>query len=379
LANPYIHSSLNITQKLEVLSRDSQYDLACACATASDEHRYRSIDNRWIYPVSFAFGKKTFLFKTLLSNFCRNNCKYCPLRQNQDIKRLSLVPYELAKTFLEYFRQGKVSGVFLSSGVFEKPDQVMSRINQSAEIVRRSGFRGYIHLKIIPGSSQAAIRHSLSLATTVSLNIEFPGEEYFKSLAPDKNYHKDIFETIAYISRLRMEFEPAKRPHQTTQFVIGAAKETDRQIINQTSLLYNRYKLNRVYFSAYQRGQDDRNIHGESFKASNAELLTREHRLYQVDWLLRKYGFKVEEIPLEDDGNLSLVYDPKEIWAKRNPDFFPVNVNKADRLSLLRVPGLGAISIECILMLRRQKKIQSLDVLGPAGKRLKKALNYVCF
>jgi predicted DNA-binding helix-hairpin-helix protein len=379
LASPYVQSSLNITQKLEVLSHDSRYDLACACATAPDEHRYRSVENRWIYPVSFTSGKKTFLFKTLLSNFCHNNCKYCPLRQGRDIKRLSLAPYELAKAFLEYFRQGKVSGLFLSSGAFEKPDEVMNRINQSAEIIRRSGFRGYVHLKIIPGASLAAIRHSLSLATTVSLNIEFPGEEYFKLLAPDKNYHKDIFETIAYISRLRLELEPAKRPHQTTQFVIGAGQETDQRIIDSASLLYNHYKLNRVYFSAYQRGYGDGSISGEHSRATNAELLTREHRLYQVDWLLRKYGFKADEIPLEADGNLSLIYDPKEIWARQHLDFFPVNVNKADRLDLLRVPGLGAVSVERILSLRRQRKIQSLDILGPAGKRLKKALNYICF
>ena len=377
----HIIKSLDITQKLEVLSQDSQYDLACACAPGPEEHRKRSAQQKWVYPVTFASGRKTFLFKTLLSNVCRNNCRYCPLRKAQDkAQRLSLAPYEIAGTFLDYLRRRKVSGLFLSSGVSHVPDEVMRRINNAAAIIRRSGFRGYIHLKIIPGASQAAIKHSLSLASAVSLNIEVPGKEHFQALALEKDYNRDIMESISYISRLRMERDPARRPHQTTQFIVGAGAESDRQIVLQTGQLYQNYKLNRVYFSAYQRGAGESNIPGEQSTLTNAQMLTREHRLYQADWLLRKYGFCAGEIPFEQDGNLSLEYDPKEAWAKRNPHCFPVNINQADKLSLLRVPGVGEVTVNQILRLRQAgRKLRNMEELGRLGKRLKKAAPYLSF
>lgn len=374
-----INKSLDITQKLQILSRDSQYDLACACAPRPDEHRRRSWEQKWIYPVSLPSGKTTFLFKTLLSNDCSNNCKYCPLRRTKDTRRVSLMPHELAKTFLTYFRQRKVSGLFLSSGVEADPDKTMSRINQTAAILRRSGFFGYIHLKIIPETSESAIRHSLDLATAVSLNVELPDEENFRNLASGKNYRKGIVESMENISRLRFNYAPSQRPKQTTQFIVGAGSETDIQIIKNSSVLYNNLKLNRIYFSAYQRGAGEPDIPGERSNVSNADLLTREHRLYQADWLLRKYGFQPEEIPFENNGNLSLECDPKEAWAKRNPQFFPVNINKAGRGNLLRVPGFGEISINRLMEFRRQRRITSLDVLGKIGKRLGKAQHYICF
>jgi len=377
----FIHKSLDITQKLEVLSQDAQYDLACSCATSEDEHRRRSSDNKWIYPVTWASGKKTFLFKTLLSNICSNNCLYCPLRKTQDrALRLNLEPFEIAKTFFQLLSKKRVSGLFLSSGVLGTADRTMEKINSSAQIIRQSGFRGYVHLKVIPGSSENAIRKALSLATAVSVNIEVPRSEDFNLIAQDKDFSKDVLKSISYISSLRLQLPPSRRPHQTTQFIVGASNETDSEIISQAGYLYKQLKLNRIYFSSYQRGSGDKSIPGEKSLVTNEQMLLREHRLYQSDWLIRKYGFDPSEIVFEKDGNLSLEYDPKEDWARKHPEFFPVNINKADELSLLRVPGLGDISVQRIIQIRKNKsRITSLSMIGKTGKRLKKAEKYICF
>lgn len=363
-----------------MLSQDSRYDLACACATRKDEHRKRSREGKWIYPVSLPQGGTTYLFKTLLSNECANNCKYCPLRAHRELNRISLLPEELTKTFLSYYRARRVSGLFLSSGVIHNPDATMERINRTALLLRRSEFRGYIHLKIIPGASSAAIRQSLALANAVSLNIETAGSHNFKYLSSSKNYERDILAPIELISRLTKENYSCRRVHQTTQFVVGASRETDKEIINYSWKLYKELKLNRIYFSAYQRGLGTADLPGESSELSNTELLNREHRLYQVDWLIRKYGFKQEEIPLDSNGNLSLTTDPKEGWAKLHPELFPININRADKYELLRVPGLGQVMVERILSFQNAgAKIHSLKDLGKLGKLLKKAQNYVTF
>lgn len=367
-------------EKLAILSRDSRYDLACACATRDDEHRRRSQEDKWIYPVVLPNGGTTFLFKTLLSNACVNNCKYCPLRTDSDGQRCSLSPEELARTFLSYYKAGRVSGLFLSSAVMNNPDATMERINRAALILRRSCFRGYIHLKIIPGACDAAIRQSLSLASAVSLNIETAGENNFKFLSTTKDYRRDILRPIQAISRLTAKGSDYSGVKQTTQFVVGASEETDREIIRYSGKLYKELGLSRVYFSAYQRGAGSSDLPGEHSKAANSDLLTREHRLYQADWLMRKYGFGPDEIPLDPGGNLSLTVDPKETWAKRHPEFFPVNINKDDRYRLLRVPGLGQVMVERILAFRRNgTRIRALEDLAKQNKVLKKALTYVTF
>lgn len=367
-------------EKLAILSKDSCYDLACACATKPEEHRRRSRDDKWIYPVVLPNGGTTYLLKTLLLNECVNNCKYCPLRAGSDVKRCALTPEELAKVFLKYYKARRVSGLFLSSGVLGGPDRTMERINQTAVMLRRMSFKGYIHLKIIPGATDAAIRQSVSLASAVSLNIESPTEESFKYLSTSKNFLSDIIRPMRLISRLTQKGSPYHRVKQTTQFVVGASKETDREIIWASGKLYKQMGLDRIYFSAYQRGAGSRDLPGERSSISNADLLTREHRLYQVDWLMRKYGFKAGEIPFGSDGNLSLGLDPKEAWARLHPEFFPVNVNKDERARLLRVPGLGAVMVERILFLRKNgKKITSLADLAKWNKLLNRAAGYVTF
>ncbi|MDO9542547.1 MAG: helix-hairpin-helix domain-containing protein [Kiritimatiellia bacterium] len=374
----FIKKTPDTAGKLAILARDSQYDLACACGINDNEHRQRSKDDKWIYPVILPNGGRTYLFKTLLSNDCANNCKYCPLRANADANRCSLAPEELVKTFLSYYRARRVSGLFLSSAVMANPDTTMERINRAALILRKMQFRGYIHLKIIPGAAEEAIRQSLSLASAVSLNIETAGEENFKILSTTKDYIRDIIQPMQLISRLSAKGSSYGGVKQTTQFVVGASRETDREIIRYSWGLYKKLGLSRVYFSAYQRGAGSPDLPGECSGLSNRDLLTREHRLYQVDWLLRKYGFKADEIPVEAGGNLSLETDPKEMWAKTHPEFFPVNINQDDKYRLLRVPGLGQIMVARILAFRQNHtKIRSLEDLGRRNKILNKALAYV--
>jgi len=375
-----IKRNLDTAEKLTILAQDSQYDLACACATRENEHRQRSKDNKWIYPVTLPNGGYTYLFKTLLSNECVNNCKYCPLRVGIEARSCSLSPEELAKTFLSYHKACRVSGLFLSSAVINSPDATMERINAVALNLRRAQFRGYIHLKIIPGASDAAIRQSLALASAVSLNIETAGENNFKHLSTTKNYLHDIIRPIQLISRLTAKGSDYGGIKQTTQFVVGASEETDKEIISYSWKLYKELGLSRVYFSAYQRGAGSLELPGEQSNATNSDLLMREHRLYQADWLIRKFGFKAEEIPLEAGGNLSLTLDPKEMWAGLHPEFFPVNINNDDKYRLLRVPGLGQVMVERILAFRENgTKIRSIGDLGRQNKVIKKAEHYVTF
>ncbi|OHB65534.1 MAG: hypothetical protein A2168_02410 [Planctomycetes bacterium RBG_13_50_24] len=368
-------------EKLEILSADAQYDLACACGTSRDEHRRRTGDGKWIYPVTLPSGGRSTLFKTLASNVCTNDCRYCPLREEMDIRRVSLAPEETAKVFLDYYNQRKVFGLFLSSGVLGSPDATMARLNGTARLLRRiHGFRGYIHLKIIPGASNAAVEEAVSLASAVSLNIETPGEKNLAKLSQKKNYIRDIIEPIKLISRLTGRGSRYERVKQTTQFIVGAAGEQDAQIVKYMSGLYERLKMHRVYFSAYQRGLGDSSIAGEQIEPeSKTDILMREHRLYQVDFLLRKYAFTESDIIFENDGNLSLATDPKHAWTLRHPEFFPLNINKASKFSLLRVPGLGPVTVKRILELRKQSYIRSIEDMGKIGVRLEKAKKYLTF
>jgi len=376
-----IVSMPNTKEKLEILSADAQYDLACACSCEKDEHRKRSGDGKWIYPVTLPNGGRSVLFKTLLSNVCSNDCKYCPLREQNDIRRCSLKPDETAKTFLDYYNRRKVFGLFLSSGMLGSADATMDRLNSTAKILRKKyRFKGYIHLKIIPGASNTAIEEAVSLASAVSLNIETPGEKSLAKLSNKKKYISDIIEPMKLISRLVGRGSRYEGTKQTTQFIVGAAGESDAEIIKYMWGLYDRLKMNRVYFSAYQRGLGDESIAGEQVvQKSPAEVFMREHRLYQVDFLFRKYGFAESDIAFENDKNLSLTVDPKEAWAIGHPEFFPVDINHASRFSLLRVPGLGPVTVKRILERRRTQRIRHIEDVGRVGARLKKARRYLSF
>jgi predicted DNA-binding helix-hairpin-helix protein len=368
-------------EKLEILSTDAQYDLACACGSTNEEHRRRSGEGKWIYPITLPNGGKSVLFKTLMSNVCTNDCKYCPLREGERIRRCSLGVEETAKVFLDYYKQKKVFGLFLSSGVFGSADTTMEKLNKVARLLREKySFHGYIHLKIMPGTSNAAIEDAISLASAVSLNIETPGEANLAKISNRKNYIRDIIEPIKLISRLTGRGAKYERVKQTTQFIVGASGESDAEIIKYMWGLYDRLKMQRIYFSAYQKGLGDGSIAGENVKLEKpTDVFVREHRLYQVDFLMRKYGFKESDIIFNKDGNLSLDSDPKEAWAQRHPEVFPVNVNRASKWELLRVPGLGPITVKEILEQRRKWRINRIENLGKVGVRLEKASKYVVF
>ena len=371
---------MDTIEKLKILSNDSRYDLACACGTNKDDRRRRGLDGKWLYPVTLPNGGYSILLKTLLSNACSNDCKYCPLRSETNIQRCTLQPEETANIFMEYVRRKKVFGLFLSSGVICNPDYTMDRINTVARILRyKHNYKGYIHLKIIPGASNAAIEDSISLASAVSLNIETPGKKRFDVLSTKKDYINDIIRPLKLMSKLTWHGMRYSRVKCTTQFIVGASDETDSEIMQYMFSLYNRLKFQRVYFSAYQKGLGHPNIPGEKRSLSPDSIFMREHRLYQVDFLVRKYGFSQDDIPIDSTGNLLLDKDPKEVWAENHPEFYPIRINKAEKEVLFRVPGIGTKTVGIILKIRREKKISNLEDLDIRGKRLEKIRKYVIF
>ncbi len=370
---------MDTIEKLKILSNDSQYDLACACGTSKDDRRRRGLDGKWLYPVALPSGGYSILLKTLLSNACANDCKYCPLRSETDVRRCTLQPEETANIFMEYLRKKKVFGLFLSSGVIGTPDFTMEKINAVARILRyKHGYKGYIHLKVIPGASDAAIEDAFSLASAVSLNIETPGRQRFNLLSGKKDYERDIIRPLKLMSELPRKKERFAKIKCTTQFIVGASDETDSEIVKYMFSFYRKLKFQRVYFSAYQKGLGHPDIPGERRPELNPEKsFMREHRLYQTDFLVRRYGFDSEDIIFDKSGNLSLDKDPKQLWADSHPEFYPVRINKADKEALLRVPGLGPETVMKILKTRRETKITRIDDLGIKGKRLEKVKRYM--
>lgn len=372
---------MDAIEKLKILSEDSKYDLACACGTNKYDRRRRGPAGKWLYPVTLPRGGYSVLLKTLLSNVCENDCKYCPLRSETNVRRCTLTPEEVARVFMEYVRREKVFGLFLSSGVINSPDYTMEKINAVARLLRYNyKYRGYIHLKVIPGSSDAAIEDSLALASAVSLNVETPGKKHCEALSSKKDYMNDIVHPLKLMAKLTSRGGRFSRVKCTTQFIVGASDERDSEIVRSMFGLYNRLRFQRVYFSAYQKGLGNQDIPGERQSPSSpGKTFMREHRLYQVDFLIRRYGFAVDDILLDGSGNLRLDKDPKEIWADNNPERYPVRINTSDRWALLRVPGLGPDTAGKILKMRREGKISRLEDLGIRGKRIEKIKNYVIF
>lgn len=373
-----IVSKPGLLKKLEILSADAQYDLACACGSSKDQSRRRGAEGKWIYPVTLPNGGHSTLFKTLISNVCTNDCKYCPLREQQDVRRCSLGVEETAKVFLDYYNQQKVFGLFLSSAISGLADNSMERLNAVARLLRnKHKYRGYIHLKVIPGASSAAIEEAVSLSSAVSVNIETPGAEKMAKLSAKKDYMHDIIEPMKLISKLTGRGCRYERVKQTTQFIIGAAGESDSSIVKYMRGLYDRLNMHRVYFSAYQSGLGDESIKSHQDILEPADVFMREHRLYQVDFLFRKYGFGESDIIFDADGNLPLGVDPKQAWAAKHPERFPVNVNTASKFELLTVPGIGPVTAKRILARRKSGRINSVDELCITGARFRKAEKYL--
>ncbi|MDR2578884.1 MAG: helix-hairpin-helix domain-containing protein [Chitinispirillales bacterium] len=374
---------MDTLSKLKLLSDASQYDLACACGTrGGPDHRVRGDDGSWLYPVSMPGGGYSIMLKTLISNVCNNDCGYCPFRAARDVPRCTITPDEMANLFMDYLRKRRLIGIFLSSGVVGTPDRTMELINGTAEILRRKhSYRGYIHLKVIPGASDAAIDHAVSLANAVSVNIEVPGEKHFTELSQKKDFLKDIIHPMRRIAELTGKGMKHHRVRQTTQFIVGAANENDAEIVKYTLGLYRKLNLNRVYFSAYQRGLGNESIPGEQRESINSsDGFVREHRLYQADFLFRQYGFAEEDIQFDENGRLFTDRDPKLVWAERHPERFPIDVNKADLTTLLKIPGIGPTTAKRIIKIRKNGgRISSSENLPLKGKRLALAQKFLIF
>jgi putative DNA modification/repair radical SAM protein len=317
-------------------------------------------------------GRHIMLLKVLMSNVCENDCAYCANRCSRDYERVEFTPDELSRLFVWLYQRGLVKGLFLSSAVSGSTDRCMSRMIAAVEQLRyRYGFRGYIHLKVLPGASRSSVERAVTLATRVSVNLEAPTQKHLVRIASQKEFDQ-LIGPMGWIRELKEEGRVAKAG-QTTQFVVGAAGESDREIVTTTNWLYRKMDLARVYYSAFQPIVDT------PLENHPPTPLMREHRLYQADFLLRKYGFSAEEICFDAGGQLPLKADPKMVWACSHPERFPVEVNRAPQEELLRVPGIGPVSARRIVRVRSQHTLSSLEDLKRLGAVTRWAAPFILF
>jgi putative DNA modification/repair radical SAM protein len=361
--------NLDALQKIQTLGESAQYDLSCACGGTG---RTRSPQGGWIYPSTLPDGGNVFLFKVLLSNTCVNNCRYCANRASRTFSRTSFGCQELADLFARLWNQGRVGGLFLSSGVLRDADTTMEKMIKVVEMVRfQHHFRGYVHLKILPGTCFSLVERAVQLANRVSVNLEAPNQERLSCLAGEKNFQEDLLLRMKWARSLIRKGYAGRSKSQTTQFVVGAADELDQEILEQTDRLYREMDLARVYFSAFQP------VSGTPLEGRKPTDTLREHRLYQADFLLRRYGFHVQELVFDAGGNLPTAADPKMIWALSHPEQFPLEVNQAEEQQLLRVPGIGPRSARKILNLRAGGRFHNLEELRGAGAWVKRAAPFL--
>jgi len=361
---------MDVVDKLETLGESAQYDLCNACGSAS---RARDDLGRWIYPAALPDGQRVRVLKVLLTNVCDKNCYYCSVRASRDVPRTSFGPEELARAFDRMYRADLVDGMFLSSAVCTGAERTMDRMIACVELIRTQyQFSGYVHLKLLPGVSEAHIERALQLAHRVSVNLEAPTAEHLAAIAPHKDFYEELAKPMRAAKRLIDASGGRLAPAgQTTQFVVGAARESDQQILSTTARLYRELDLRRTYFSAFQP------VPGTPLDGMEPTPAWREHRLYQADWLLRFYGFGFEDLIFDGGGNLPRVADPKMMYAQAHPELFPVEVNRASREELLRVPGLGPRSVARILQWRRQGALKDLSTLNKAGAVANRAASFV--
>ncbi|NTV98543.1 MAG: putative DNA modification/repair radical SAM protein [Chlorobiaceae bacterium] len=365
--------------KLQILSGAARYDASCASSGCRREGNPYSTGNTSQSGICHSWsddGRCISLLKILLSNDCIYDCAYCVNRSSNHLERASFEAREVVDLTMEFYRRNYIEGLFLSSAVMNSPDQTMERMVSVVEMLRiDERFGGYIHLKIIPGSSPELVRRAGFHADRISVNIELPSQESLKRLAPQKEKYS-ILEPMSLIgrqiseslderrsSRKAPKFAPAG---QSTQMIVGASPESDFQILKLSQGLYRKMNLKRVYYSAFVPVNHDNRL-----PVLASPPLLREHRLYQADWLLRFYGFSAEEILSDDMPNLEESFDPKTAWALRHPEFYPVEINRADYATLLRVPGIGVTSARRIIAARRFSVItpEGLKKIGVVMKR----------
>ncbi|HOK56052.1 MAG TPA: radical SAM protein [bacterium] len=323
----------------------------------------------FIYP-SVCGNRIVKLFKVLLTNNCKFNCLYCANRRDRDCPRYSFNVRELADIFYSMWRKGIVNGLFLSSAINGDNNETQEKMLEVVEILRKKyKYNDYIHLKILPGVDEYLIKKGKIYADRLSLNMETVNSEYMKRIAKEKDFSKNLLLTLKKLSDLNKE-SPLKNGI-TTQIIIGSSEEKDREILSFSFYLYKNYNLSRVYYSGFIP------VLKTPLENKKPCSLKRQVRLYQADILIRKYKFLPSEIPFDRNGNLYLNRDPKILWAERNKDFFPVEINKADLYQLIRIPGVGIKTAKKILEARKEGKIKSEITLKKIGVRLRKALPYI--
>ncbi len=333
--------------------------MSCACGPS--QHRQRGADGLWIYPAALPSGRRVPMLKVLQASGCERSCVYCVERCGGQGPGASLEPEQLAGAFVDLHRSRRVDGLFLSSAIRGGAVATMDRMLGTAELLRaRHGFRGYIHLKVIPGSRPDQVERAMALATRVSVNMEAPSAAHLARIAPGKKFEDQILAPMRQVARAIARGEFA-RAGQTTQLVVGAAGEQDREVVAAAAWSYRELEMARVYYSALQP------IPGTPVAERPAVPFLREHRLYQVDFLLRNYGFSVDEIHFDEAGALPLDTDPKTLWARRHPERFPIEINRAGLHELVRVPGIGPRSAARLLAMRRTHRLRDVEALRAAG------------
>lgn len=360
---------MNALEKLKILGESAKYDL-CNYVSPNIE-TYASGKIPGVYNSKSPDGHFMPLFKVLMTNKCSNDCKYCMNHSNRKFERYEYEPAELSRLFMDYYNKRYVEGLFLSSGVYKDIDSSMEKQVEVAKILRDYGYDGYIHLKILPGTSYDLIKRAMSLADRVSVNIEAATPDGFEELTTTKNFKTDILKRMKWISNLSKDKNMAPSG-QTTQFIVGAVDESDEDILKRTNWLLDKFKIKRSYFSAFTPLE---NTPLENHEAPHPK---RTSRLYQADFLLSYYGFSFDELVFDENGHIETEVDPKYSFAINNMDLFPVEVNEASYDELIRVPGIGRVSAERIITLRKRGlKIGKLEDLKKLGVAIKRAEPFV--
>ena len=370
---------IDLKRKLEILADAAKYDASCASSGSHRKRADKGIGNTEGMGICHSYtpdGRCISLLKLLLTNVCIWDCSYCINRKSSDVPRARFKPEEVVSLTMNFYKRNYIEGLFLSSGIIQNADYTMEQLVLVAKKLREEEhFGGYIHLKAVPGASPELLRQAGKYADRLSANIEMPVQEDLDQLAPDKTIG-EIEETMAEvkggIDEGKEESKSTKRPPafaragQSTQLVVGASESNDGVILTKAEQLYKKFLLRRVYYSAFSPAQfTDPNL------AKDPTPPMREHRLYEADWLIRHYGFAAHEIAGSlDNGNLDLTKDPKLAWALKHRGLFPVDVNRASKGLLLRVPGIGVRNVERILKIRRFHRIRTDDLI-----RLKISMN----
>ena len=359
---------MTLKEKLTILADSAKYDVSCS-SSGSTRKNEGGIGNAAFSGICHSFasdGRCISLLKILMTNCCIFDCKYCINRKSNNVKRTIFTPEEICELTMNFYRRNYIEGLFLSSGIIKSPDYTMELLIKTLKMLRyKYHFHGYIHCKAIPGASEYLLKELGGLVDRLSANIELPTENGLKLLAPNKEENK-VTKIMSYVKENQSKFYvPAG---QSTQMIIGATKETDLDIMTKSEVLYKSYALKRVFYSAYIPVNKDKLL-----PMLKTPPLVRENRLYQADWLLRFYGFKVKDLLDEDNPNFNILMDPKANWALRHLNEFPKEINTVSYYDLLKVPGIGIKSAKRIIACRKNFKITFNDLkkLGVVMKRAK--------